>query len=59
VLQDAQAVCKDNRALSRAEVRTMLVELKKEVPPKTFEEVIGKMNAWSVDTKFGEDHSGK
>lgn len=51
-LQDARFKCSNNRSLSGGEVQTLLVDLKKEVSPKLYKEVIGKMNAWNVDTSF-------
>ena len=36
----------------------MLAGLKNIISPKVYEEVIGKMNAWNVPTKFG-NVSGK
>jgi len=57
-LQDAQELCRNNRALSREDVRTMLAELKKEVRQRIYEEIIGKLNAWGVetDTKLGNSN---
>jgi len=57
-LLDAQELCRNNRALSREDVRTMLAELKKEVRQRIYEEIIGKLNAWGVetDTKLGNSN---
>lgn len=51
-LQAARYKCSNNRSLSGAEVKTLLVDLKKEVSPKLYKELLGKMNAWNVDTTF-------